>query len=228
MRPWLPPRTALLLAAIWPASGHAATAQNEAAVASAVRQAAQNLAPPDASVTLGPVNGAHAMPACTAPLAVTLSGTAPYEQAAVHCSAPGWTLYVNVTVTQSEEVVVAARPLTAGQTITRQDLMLKRLPVQNFAGRQIFTQPAQIEGANVVMSMAAGMVITQNTVQAPLLVKAGQLVTVHVYSGGVMLSVDATADQPGRLGDTILLTNPGSGRRFSAQVTAHGVELRLN
>ncbi len=72
------------------------------------------------------------------------------------------------------------------------------------------------------------MIITQDAVQAPLVVKSGQLVTVHVYSGGVMLAVDATADQPGRIGDTILLTNPGSGRRFTAQVTAQGVEMRLN
>ena len=106
--------------------------------------------------------------------------------------------------------------------------MVKTLPVQNFAGRQIFTDPAQINGASAVMSMAAGMVVTQNAVQAPLMVASGQIVTVHVYSGGVMLAVDATADQPGRIGDTILLTNQGSGRRFTAQVTAQGVELRLD
>ncbi len=46
------------------------------------------------------------MQACTAPLAVNISGVAPYEQAAVHCPAPGWTLYVSVTVAQSEAVVV--------------------------------------------------------------------------------------------------------------------------
>jgi hypothetical protein len=30
------------------------------------------------------------------------------------------------------------------------------------------------------------------------------------------------ADEPGRVGDTILLTNPGSGKRFTAVVTANG------
>ena len=209
-------------------SAAAGAMQDEAALAQAVRLAAQNLAPPGASLQLGPTSGATAMPACTAPLAVTLSGVAPYEQADVRCPSPNWTLYVSVTVEQSEAVVVAARPLTAGQTITPEDLMVKTLPVQNFAGRQVFTDPAQIDGASAVMSMEAGMIITQNAVQAPLLVQSGQLVTVHVYSGGVMLEVDATADQPGRIGDTILLTNQGSGRRFTAQVTANGVELRLD
>ncbi len=219
---------ALLLAGCWLLPAQAEVMQDEAALAKAVQQAAQNLAPPGASISLGPTSGASTMPACTAPLSISLSGVAPYEQAEVQCPSPGWTLYVNVTIAQSEAVVVAARPLVAGQTITPDDLMVKTLPVQDFAGRQVFTDPAQIGGASAVMSMAAGMIITQSAVQAPLVVKSGQLVTVYVYSGGVTLAVDATADQPGHIGDTILLTNQGSGRRFTAQVTAQGVELRLN
>ncbi len=224
-------RAAWLLAAsliAWPAPGQAAGMQDETALANAVRQAAQALAPPGATVSLGPVAGARAMPACAAPLAVTMSGVIPYEEAQVQCPSPSWTLYVAVTVAQSEAVVVTAKPVTAGQTITPEDLMVKTLPVQNFAGRQIFTDPAQVTGASAVMSMAAGMVVTQNAIQAPLVVKAGQVVTVHVYSGNVTLALDATANQPGRIGDTILLTNTASGRRFTAEVTAQGVELRLN
>ena len=219
---------ALLLAGGWAGTCLAAPMQSQTALAKAVRLAAQSLALPGASISLGPTSGAAAMPACTAPLAVTLSGMAPYEQAQVQCPAPDWTLYVTVTVAQSEAVVVTTLPLTAGQAITPADLAVKPMPVQDFAGRQIFTDPAQIEGASAVMSMPAGMVVTQNAVQTPLVVQSGQIVTVHVYSGGVMLAVDATADQPGHIGDTILLTNQGSGRRFTAQVTATGVELRLN
>jgi flagella basal body P-ring formation protein FlgA len=58
-------------------------------------------------------------------------------------------------------------------------------------------------------------------------VKAGQTVTVDVISGGVTISIDAMADETGRVGDTILLTNPTSGRRFSALVTASGPVVRL-
>ncbi len=71
------------------------------------------------------------------------------------------------------------------------------------------------------------MVITQDAVQAPLVIKAGQTVTVQVISGSVLLSVNAVAQQAGRIGDTILLTNPSSGRRFSAQVTAQGPVVQL-
>jgi flagella basal body P-ring formation protein FlgA len=197
------------------------------AVTAAVRQAAQMVAPPDAVITLGPVTGAAYMQACTAPLAVNISGIAPYEQAAVHCPAPAWTLYVSVTVAQSEAVVVTAHPVAAGQVLAAGDLLVQSKPVQLFAGRQVYMDPAQIVGANATMSLAAGMIITQDMVQAPLVVKAGQTVAVQVISGGVVLTINAVAQQPGRVGDTILLTNPSSGRRFSAQVTAQGPVVQL-
>jgi flagella basal body P-ring formation protein FlgA len=72
------------------------------------------------------------------------------------------------------------------------------------------------------MNLPAGAIVTGNDVQAPLVVKAGETVTVNVQSGGVDVAIDAVADEPGRVGDTILLTNPGSGKRFTAVVTANG------
>jgi len=215
----------VLLLSVLP--GFALAAQSTDDVTTAVRQAALALAPSGASVSLGPVTGATYMQQCTAPLGVSISGNAPYEQAAVHCPSPSWTLYVSITVAQSENVVVAARPLTAGQALTADDLKLALLPVQRFAGRQVYFDPTQIIGAVPDISLATGMPLTADSVQAPVMVKAGQTVTVSVVSGGVELSMDATAEQTGRIGDTILLTNPSTGRRFSAEVTASGVQLVL-
>jgi len=197
------------------------------AVSAAVQQAAQSLAPPGAAISLGPVTGAQYMQPCGSALSVSMSGNAPYEQAAVRCPSPNWTLYVTVTVAQSENVVVAARPVAAGHAFTADDLKLASLPVQQFAGRQVYFDPAQLIGAQADMSLVTGMPVTTDSIQAPVVVKAGQTVTVNVVSGGVQLSLDATAEQTGRVGDTILLTNPSTGRRFSAQVTAGGVELNL-
>lgn len=221
------PRCTILAAVLALLPGFAWAGESAGDVTAAVQQAAQSLAPPGASISLGPVAGAQYMQSCGTKLAVSMSGNAPYEQAAVRCAAPSWTLYVTVTVAQSENVVVAARPVSAGHALTADDLRLASLPVQQFAGRQVYFDPAQLIGAQADMSLAAGMPITDDAVQAPVVVKAGQTVTVDVVSGGVQLSLDATAEQTGRIGDTILLTNPSTGRRFSAQVTAGGVELVL-
>ena len=223
-------RLAFALLAILPGvnlPGAAWAGESPDDVSQAVRQAALALAPQGAGISLGPVAGAQYMQSCTTPLAVSMSGGAPYEQAAVHCPSPGWTLYVTVTVAQSEEVVVAARPVTAGQILAPDDLKLAALPVEQFAGRQVYFDPAQLIGAQADMSLAAGMPLTEDAVQAPIMVKAGQTVEVTVISGGAEVSLDATAEQTGRIGDTILLTNPSTGRRFTAQVTAAGVELVL-
>jgi flagella basal body P-ring formation protein FlgA len=197
------------------------------AVAAAVQAAAEAGAPAGAVVSLGPVAGAGVMLACQGALQVVMSGVLPYEQAAARCVAPAWTLYVTVTVAQTAEVVVAARPVVAGQVLVAGDLMLAREPVAQYAGRQVFYDPAALLGANAVMSLATGMVLTSEVVNEPVVVKAGQTVTVRVISGAVTVTVTAVADQTGRIGETILLTNPSSGRRFSALVTVDGPVVRL-
>jgi flagella basal body P-ring formation protein FlgA len=204
-----------------------ASPQDPAAVAAAVRQAALAIAPPGASISLGEVEGARVMPACAGPLAVTISGVVPYEQAAAHCLAPAWTLYVTVTVAQTQNVVVTARPLSAGQVLGPGDLMIASEPVARYAGRQVFYDPAQLLGGEALMSLPAGTILSADDIGEPVVVKAGQTVTVTVISGAVQVSIDAVADETGRIGDTILLTNPSSGRRFTATVTANGPVVQL-
>jgi flagella basal body P-ring formation protein FlgA len=136
-------------------------------------------------------------------------------------------LYVGITVAQREAVVVALRPVTAGAAIAADDLGLRDEPVADFAGRQVFTDPALLVGSVAVMSLPTGSIVTAQAVQAPVVVQAGQIVTVQVESPGLSVSVQAVADETGRVGETILMTNTGSGRRFSALVTAQGPVVRL-
>ncbi len=99
---------------------------------------------------------------------------------------------------------------------------MRKEPVSLYAGRQVFYDPAQLPGATAVMSLPAGTILTTGNIAEPVIVHAGQMVTVKVSSGDVDVSVNAIADQAGRVGDTILLTNPASGQRFPALVTRSG------
>jgi flagella basal body P-ring formation protein FlgA len=199
--------------------------QDPTLVAAAVRAAIGSQ--PGATVTLGPIQGAAYMQSCGGPLGVSVSGVEPYEQAAVHCGAPDWTLYVTVTIAASTPVVVAARPIAAGQAFGPGDLTIRDEPDALDAGRAVYHDPDQLTGATAVMNLPAGTIISGDDIDEPVAVVAGQLVAVAVHAGGVDLSVNAIADQTGRIGDTILLTNPSSGRRFTAQVTAAGVVVQL-
>jgi flagella basal body P-ring formation protein FlgA len=215
------------MAAPLAAAPAAAAQQDPAPVAAAVRHAAALMAPADATITLGPVMGARYMRACTTPLAVTISGTLPYEQAAAHCGAPSWTLYVTVMIDAHMAVVVAARPITAGQTLESDDLALRDEPISLYAGRSIFYHPEDAVGGTAVMSLPLGTILTESNVQQPIVVQAGQSITVNARSGGVDISITGTAEQPGRVGDTIIVTNPSSGRRFPAVVTRSGALVQL-
>lgn len=201
--------------------------QDQGAVTAAIRQAVAATAPADASITLGSVQGAQYMQACTGGVAVAITGIAPYEQAAVHCKTPDWTLYVTVTVAATEPIVVAARPIAAGQTLQGADLTVRNEPISLYAGRQVFYDLTQLTGATAVMTLPAGTILTTSNIAEPVLVNTGQMVSVNVQSGGVDVSINAVADQAGRVGDTILLTNPASGKRFPALVTRSGLLVQL-
>jgi len=211
----------------FPVPALAAGTQSPADVIAAVKQAVAVSLPANAAVTIGSADGAAVMAACSEPLAVSLSGVQPYENAAVRCAAPVWTLYVPVTVMATETVVVAARPVAAGQSLGLADLTLRREPEAAYTGQPVYYDPSALAGAVAMLNLPAGVIITGNDVQAPVLIKAGQTVAVDVHAGGVEVSIDAVALEAGRLGDTIMLTNPSSGRRFNALVTSAGPVVEL-
>jgi flagella basal body P-ring formation protein FlgA len=196
-------------------------------VLASIRQALAPTLPAGASVTLGSAAGAGFMPACAAPLAITITGAEPYENATVNCPSPVWTLYVAVTVTAVQAVVVAARPIAVGQPIGPDDLTMRPEPETDFRGQPVYYDPASLAGGVAVVNLPAGAILTSNDIQAPMVVRAGQTVAVDVRSGGVDVSINAVAAQAGRVGDTIMLTNPSSGKRFTALVTASGPVVQL-
>ncbi len=223
-------RAALLLAlgaAALPAAALAAP-QDPQAVAAAIRQAVAPTLSAGATVSLGPVTGAQYMQACTGSLGVSVTGTEPYEQAAVSCAAPHWTLYVTVTVAATENVEVVARPVSAGQAFSSGDFSLRNEPISLFAGREVYHDAAALLGSTALMSLNPGTILTSSNVAEPVAVQAGQTVSVDVRSGGMDITVTAMADQTGRIGQTILLTNRASGQHFSALVTRAGLLVELN
>jgi flagella basal body P-ring formation protein FlgA len=221
-------RALLALAAVaLPAFAWAAP-ENPQTVAAAIRQALVPALSGGSTVSLGPVTGAQYMQACAGNLSVSITGIQPYEQAAVLCPSPNWTLYVTVTVAATEEVEVAARPIAAGQALSSGDVMLRREPVELFAGRQVYHDAAALLGTTALMSVSPGTILTNSSVEEPVVVQAGQTVTVHVKNGGLDVRLNAVAQQTGRIGQTILMVNPASGQHFSALVTAAGPVVDLN
>lgn len=72
-------------------------------------------------------------------------------------------------------------------------------------------------------ALPQGKVLEASDVQAPLVVKKGELVRVHCVNGAFVLKTTARAMGDGRLGELVTLQPVGSARTFQARMDAPGI-----
>lgn len=72
-------------------------------------------------------------------------------------------------------------------------------------------------------ALPQGRVLEASDVQAPLVVKRGELVRVHCVNGSFVLKTTARAMGDGRLGELVTLQPVGSARTFQARMDAPGI-----
>jgi flagella basal body P-ring formation protein FlgA len=130
-------------------------------------------------------------------------------------------VWARVRVTVAGQRLVAAGILEANRPIQPAQVRVET------AGLAPFGQPGlesfdQIAGRVPRRPIHAGEPLSANLLVAPLAVSRGETVKVQVSSGGAQLILPAQAESAGRPGETILLLNPASGRRFRARVEGPG------
>jgi flagella basal body P-ring formation protein FlgA len=77
-----------------------------------------------------------------------------------------------------------------------------------------------VQGAELTRDMRPGQILSKHDIRPSVLVKKGQLVTIHIGEPGKMtISAQLQSLQDGRMGETINLKNPESGRILSGVVT---------
>lgn len=77
-------------------------------------------------------------------------------------------------------------------------------------------------GQTLAAPVAAGSPVSLGALREPTVVHVGQALTVSVEAGDVTLKMTAVALQDGRMGQSILVRNPQSGKRFTVTVSPHG------
>ncbi|WP_337245247.1 flagellar basal body P-ring formation chaperone FlgA [Luteimonas sp. gir] len=120
------------------------------------------------------------MPRCAEPLQATRSGGATVE---VSCPA-GWRLYVPVRVRRSQTVLVLARGVASGQTITADDLIAERRDGARVAGAAV-ADPAEAIGRSARRTLLAGSVLTAGDLVSPRLVRRGDTIALVSRQAGV-------------------------------------------
>lgn len=119
------------------------------------------------------------------------------------------------------QVVVAARPLMAGQVLTPEDMEIRRVNLGE-AGPGVVSEPAQLTGYRTRLPIAAGAPLDSRRLEQAPLVHTGDVVTM-IYSGqGLKVSARGKAEQSGFLNSRIRLVNLVSKRGVWGKVVDSG------
>jgi flagella basal body P-ring formation protein FlgA len=122
-------------------------------------------------------------------------------------------------VTATRQALTINQTLPRGSHLTPAMLSWVEIPATSWAGHHL-GDVAAIQGAELTRDMRPGQILSKNDIRPSVMVKKGQLVTIHIGEPGKMsISAQLQALQDGRMGETINLKNPESGRLLSGVVT---------
>ncbi len=162
---------------------------------------------------------------CPAPLDARLTGQPRLPGRAVvriSCPAPpGWSVHLPVTVQARGQVLVAARPLPRGHRVQASDLRRQGMELGALAGQYLLDDAAAV-GQALRRSVGAGERLTPAVLQAPVLVRRGEPVTVQVQSPGFAIRSSGKAMANGAQGERIAVENPATRRVVQGTVTGEG------
>ena len=127
-------------------------------------------------------------------------------------------VWARVRVTVKQRVAVATEPITAGSEI-REDQLKTEEREGGIEQKQLVSDPARAAGRVARKRFAAGEAIAVSFLEEPKQVKSGAVVAVEVRNGATRLSLEARAETSGRVGETVTVRNPASGKSFPARVT---------
>ncbi|NEU12693.1 flagellar basal body P-ring formation protein FlgA [Methylobacterium sp. BTF04] len=130
-------------------------------------------------------------------------------------------LRVSGQVMEIREVVVLGRALNRGEAINAADITIERRPKE---ASPVDAQAGQggLAGQVAQRSLSAGAVLRAGDLAPPDLVARGEAVTIVFDSPGLNLSLRGQANEGGRLGATITVTNPVSKKIIPATVIGAG------
>ncbi|MCJ2043916.1 flagellar basal body P-ring formation chaperone FlgA [Methylobacterium sp. J-078] len=131
-------------------------------------------------------------------------------------------LRVTGQVVEIREVAVLGRALNRGEAVTAADITLERRPREATPPDAQGASQGGLVGQVAQRGLSAGAILRAGDLAPPDLVARGEAVTIVFDAPGLNLSLRALANESGRLGATITVTNPISKKILSATVIGPG------
>jgi flagellar basal body P-ring formation protein FlgA len=134
-------------------------------------------------------------------------------------------LEIAAQVSLPPAVVIAMHVLPKGTIVRACDVQLKRLKPGVSPG-EMFQTIEDVVGKEAVRNIPIGQTLDGNFVHPPLLVRAGEVVTVFGRNGGILVRMPARAREDGGAGDLVSVESLLDRQSFLARVSAlHEVEV---
>lgn len=133
-----------------------------------------------------------------------------------------FSIWARVHLTAQVQRVLALNDLSPGKPIEARDVLFaaREEPVGLVLTAVSAPTLDQVIGKCPRQLIHAGDSVRPAWLEEPKLVLRGDTVKVWVSNGGAQLELDAQAEGSGAVGQTVLVRNPDSGRRFRARITA--------
>ena len=117
-------------------------------------------------------------------------------------------------------VAVAALDLPRGAVIAAGDVYMAERNLSSL--REPYLEAESLVGKRVRRALRAGAVLQKGLLETPPVVRRGDLVTMTVRSGGLLLTAQGAARQNGITGETIRVRNSSSKKDVLCQVVGPG------
>jgi len=177
---------------------------------------------------VAPLDARLTLPECAAPLlfeARDQGQLAPRINVQVTCPrGNNWSVYVPVDLNVYQPVVIAVRPLARGDDVHAGDVRLGEVNTSRLNGQYLTSVDAAL-GMNVRRPVGIGGALLMEYLEAPLLVRRGEAVTISAQAGVIGVKMQGTALSDGRRGERIKIKNQASAKVVEAQVVAPGLAM---
>lgn len=130
-------------------------------------------------------------------------------------------LPVNAVVAEAAvPAVIATRAVARGSVITAADVEMKMMePTAKMSGQRVAVEAVEsIIGKEAKQALRLNDVVFVDMVQAPVLVKRGEVITVISQTGGIRVRTTARAIKDGAYGELVQLESLQGKQRFDARV----------
>jgi flagella basal body P-ring formation protein FlgA len=133
-------------------------------------------------------------------------------------------LQVPVFVKLFSVLPTTATALPSGHILKESDIVDKKVEITAYKESEIVTKP-EILGFRTIQALKQGAIITSSVLLSPESVRKGDVVTLIVQIGSVVIRGTAVALENGAVGDRIRITREGSQTVLTGTVQQNGVVL---